>query len=74
MPNPRAYCVVSGVIFALIAVLHLVRAVQALPVRIGDTAIPVSFSWLGLVVAGVLAAWAFASARRAPAPSDRMSG
>jgi hypothetical protein len=69
MPSARAYCAVSGAIFALIAVLHLVRAVRALPVQIGDAAIPVSLSWLGLVIAGALAAWAFAAARRLGATS-----
>jgi hypothetical protein len=71
MPSVRAYCVVSGVLFALIALLHLVRAVHALPVRIGDMAIPISLSWLGLIVAGALAAWRFASARRAPVGGER---
>ena len=64
MPSARAYCVVSGILFALLAVAHLVRAVLATPVRVGNTAIPVSLSVIGLVVAGALAAWAFRSAKR----------
>jgi len=53
-----AYRKVSGVVFALVAVMHLVRAVQALPVTVGSTAIPVSLSWLAAVVAGGLSVWA----------------
>lgn len=57
----RAYHLVSGVVFALVALMHLVRAVQRLPVVAGSWAIPLAASWAGVVVAGLLSLWAFRS-------------
>ena len=54
-----AYPRVSGTIFALVALAHLYRAIQALPVQAGSLAIPVWLSWVAFVVAGGLAVWGF---------------
>jgi hypothetical protein len=54
-----AYLVVSGIIFGLVAVLHLVRLVRKMPVQLGGWAFPMRLSWGGLVVAAILCAWAF---------------
>jgi hypothetical protein len=54
-----AYLVVSGIIFALVAVLHLVRLVRKTPVQLGGWVVPMNISWGGLVAAAVLCAWAF---------------
>jgi hypothetical protein len=55
------YRYVSGGIFAVIAVLQAVRAIRAVPVQIGDVAVPVLPSWIATVVAGALSVWAFRS-------------
>ena len=55
----KAYFVVSGTIFGLVAVVHLVRVVYQMPVHVGDWAFPVWPLWGGLVVAGALCVWAF---------------
>ncbi len=60
----KAYFVVSGTIFGLSAVVHLARVVYQVPIHVGDRAIPVWPSWGGLVVTGVLCAWAFRLLRR----------
>lgn len=57
--NRRSYRTVSGLVFGLIAVLQLIRAVTQTPVQIGATAIPVGASWVAAIVAGALAVWAF---------------
>ena len=57
--NRRSYRTVSGLVFGLIAVLQLIRAVTQTPVQIGTTAIPVGASWVAVVVAGALVVWAF---------------
>jgi len=57
------YVVVSGVIFGFIAVLQLLRAVMQVPVQIGSVEFPVWGSWVAVVVAGSLCAWAFAPRR-----------
>ena len=65
--SSRAYLVVSGTIFGLVAVAHLVRAVYQMPVHVGDWAFPMWASWGGFVVAGALCAWALRLLRRLPA-------
>jgi len=55
----RAYVVVSGVLFSLIALGQLARAVFAVPVRAADIEIPVWCSYAAFVFLGALAIWAF---------------
>jgi uncharacterized integral membrane protein len=43
------------VIFAVVALFHLVRIYMDWPVMIGDWSVPMWVSWIGLVVAGGLA-------------------
>ena len=57
------YAVVSGVIFGLVAILQVCRALVGLPVQIGSFAVPVGASWVAAVVAGGLCFWAFRSDR-----------
>ena len=57
--NSRKYCVVSGILFSLVAIAHLLRILNGASVLIDDYAVPMSVSWVGLVVPGVLALWAF---------------
>lgn len=57
--NARTYCVVSAVVFAVVAVAHLWRAVQGTPVLIGGWPAPVAISWVAVVIAGGLALWGF---------------
>jgi hypothetical protein len=45
----------SGLIFALVALLHLVRIFEDWPVIIEDWSVPKSVSWVALIVAGGLA-------------------
>ncbi len=56
-----SYRAVSGLVFALVALMHLVRAVRGLPVLVGDWQVSVAMSWAAVVVAGGLAIWAFRS-------------
>jgi sterol desaturase/sphingolipid hydroxylase (fatty acid hydroxylase superfamily) len=62
----RAYEVVSGVVFAAVAVAQALRAARAWPLRIDAWSIPVWQSWVVALVAASLSAWAFrrAMARR----------
>ena len=45
----------AGVIFAVVALFHLVRIFEEWPVIIGDWSVPKSVSWVALIVAGGLA-------------------
>ena len=55
----RAYCAVSGVLFSLVAVAHLLRIVYGVSVQIDNVAVPMLASWIGLIVAAGLTMWAF---------------
>ncbi len=55
---------VSGLIFLLVAVLHLLRAFFCIAIYVGQTLIPVYASWIGGAVCLVLAAWMFAASRK----------
>ncbi len=58
------YTLVSGIIFGIVAVLQVLRALNQWPVQVGPYAIPVWCSWLAGVVAGGLCIWAFTSRRQ----------
>ena len=55
----KKYCLVSGALFFLVAAAHLLRIVLAAPVQIGEYAVPMGPSWIGLIVPAALAIWAF---------------
>ena len=58
-----SYSRLAGAIFALVALLQLIRAVVGLPVTAGGTTIPVWASWVAFVVAGGLAWLGFTASR-----------
>ena len=53
------YAGVTALIFAIVAIVHLLRLVKGWSVQIGPHSIAMSVSWLGLVVSGLLAIWGF---------------
>ncbi len=55
---------VSGVVFALIALAQLMRAILRLPVQVGGLMIPVWFSFIAAGITCGLAIWAFQSRTR----------
>jgi uncharacterized membrane protein len=60
----RPFLLLVGVIFGIIAVLHLFRIIAGWPAVMGGAAIPMWVSWLGLVVTGFLSVQAFRHANR----------
>ena len=50
----KTFTLLAGVIFAIVALLHLLRIYMAWPVVIGDWTVPMWESWIALVVAGGL--------------------
>lgn len=59
----RGYVVVSGALFGLIAVAQAVRALNQWPVHIAGLEVPIWASWIAVIVAASLCAWAFRSLR-----------
>jgi hypothetical protein len=56
----NSYAVVSALIFAIVAIIHLVRIINQWPVVIGPYSVSMNVSWEALIVAVVLAIWGFA--------------
>jgi hypothetical protein len=50
----KTFGTIAAVIFALVALLHLLRLVMAWSVVIDSWTVPMWVSWIGLVVAGGL--------------------
>ena len=57
--DQRTYNTLTGALFLIIAVAHLLRIIFGWSAQIGGLDIPVWLSWLALVVAGALAYFGF---------------
>jgi hypothetical protein len=57
--DEKTFSLVAGAIFAVVALFHLVRIFAEWNLIIGDWSVPKSVSWIALIVAGVLALFAF---------------
>ncbi len=55
----RNYCIVSGALFALVALAHLLRIVYGMSINVDDYAVPMLVSWIGMIAPAALAFWAF---------------
>ena len=56
--SQRSYQIVSGVLFSLVAVAHLLRLVYQLPIEVDGKTVPMLLSWIGFIVPASLAVWA----------------
>lgn len=59
----RVYCAVSGVVFTLVALMHIWRYVLDLPLQIGAWHVARSLSLIGAIAAALLAIWAYNGVR-----------
>ena len=53
------YAAVSALIFAVVALAHLVRVIKGWAVQIGPFSVSLSVSWIGFVIAALIAVWGF---------------
>jgi len=60
----KSYVAISAIIFALVAIGHLIRIVQGWQVQLGDMGVAMSVSWVALVVSVALALWGALLLRR----------
>jgi len=60
----RPYLLISGVIFALVALVHMARVANGWSLQLGPWAIPMWASWCGVVVPATLSALGFRLAAR----------
>ena len=54
MMEQKTFSVIAGVIFALVALVHLVRIYFGWSIVIGGWSVPMWPSWIAFVVAGAL--------------------
>jgi hypothetical protein len=52
--DQKTFDLAAGLVFALVALLHVLRLYAGWPIVIGNWAVPLWFSWIGFVVAGAL--------------------
>ena len=50
----KTFLLAAGVIFAVVALVHLLRIAMDWPIMIGSWTVPMWVSWIGLAVAGTL--------------------
>ena len=62
----RPYLQISGALFGLIALAHLLRIIRHWPIDLAGLMVPLWASWLGFVVAGGLSIWALRLMRAMP--------
>jgi hypothetical protein len=60
----RFYLRVSGTLFGLIALGHLLRLLYRVPAELGQWVVPLWVSVIGLLLPAALALWAFRLVRR----------
>jgi hypothetical protein len=53
------YATVTALIFTMVAIAHLVRIIKRWAVQIGPLSVSISVSWVGLVIASLIAIWGF---------------
>jgi len=61
--NTSAFVRVSTCLFSVLGLVHLYRAVFAIPIMVGTRAVPVGLSWLACVVLFFMAYSGFRSWR-----------
>jgi hypothetical protein len=62
--DQRTFSIVAAVIFAVVALLHLLRILLNWAIVIGTWSAPMWLSWIGLLVAGGLSVFGFRLAAR----------
>ena len=55
----RTYIQITGVVFAIVALAHLVRLLLDWPAQVAGWVIPIWISWVATLGAGALCVWAF---------------
>ena len=59
MTHHQAFFLMSGIVFGLVALFHVLRLVFRWQVRLGSQEIPVWLSGVGLVASAGMCLWAF---------------
>jgi len=60
----RAYILISGAVFGVVALVHAVRLLLDWPAQMAGWVVPMWVSWIAILAAGALCVWAFRLARK----------
>lgn len=52
--DPKSFSGLAGIIFLLVSLAHLLRAVMNWPVAVANWTVPMWLSWIAFLVAGAL--------------------
>jgi len=63
-PSEKSLLMIAGIVFLIVALAHLLRIGLGLDLILGDFAVPVWLSWIGVFVAGYLSYSSFHFALR----------
>jgi hypothetical protein len=64
MTQTDRYLTISGTAFAVVALAHVVRALEQWSIVIGPWPVPIALSWMAAVATAGLSGWAFSLLRR----------
>jgi len=64
--SSKGYFLISGVIFAIVALAHLLRVTQGWDIIVAGKVIPMWISWAGLVITAILAYFGLQLGSRRP--------
>jgi hypothetical protein len=56
--NSQPYLIVSSIIFCLVSIIHLVRALSGWDFVIGPITLTIAVSWVGFVITALMCFWA----------------
>jgi len=59
MTQTDRYLIISATAFAMVAVAHVVRAIEQWTIVIGPWSVPIGLSWIGAFATAGLSGWAF---------------
>jgi uncharacterized membrane-anchored protein YitT (DUF2179 family) len=62
--NQKTFVMLAGVIFAIVALAHLLRIFMDWPIVIDNWTVPMWLSWIALVIAGGLSGFGLSLASR----------
>ncbi len=62
--DQKTFTLIAGVIFAIVALAHLLRIYMGWAIMIADWTVPIWVSWIALVVAGGLSYFGLSLTRR----------
>jgi hypothetical protein len=60
----KNYAMVSALVFAVVAIVQVLRLVNQWTVQVGPYTVPLGFSWIAVIVAATLSFWGFRNATR----------